>query len=87
MVNAVLTFTGVLVALLLINFRLGITLLTIIPVLVAATLVFRAKSSRAYTDAREKVSMVNADLQENVAGLRTAQAYRREGRNQEHSPP
>ena len=84
MVNAVLTFTGVLVALLLINFRLGITLLTIIPVLVAATLVFRAKSSRAYTDAREKVSMVNADLQENVAGLRTAQAYRREGRNQEH---
>jgi ATP-binding cassette subfamily B protein len=84
MVNAVLTFTGVLVALLLINFRLGVTLLTIIPVLVAATLVFRAKSSRAYTDAREKVSMVNADLQENVAGLRTAQAYRREGRNQEH---
>ena len=84
MVNAVLTFTGVLVALLLINLRLGITLLTIIPVLVAATLVFRAKSSRAYTDAREKVSMVNADLQENVAGLRTAQAYRREGRNQEH---
>ena len=84
MVNAVLTFTGVLVALLLINFRLGITLLTIIPVLVAATLVFRAKSSRAYTDAREKVSMVNADLQENVAGLRTAQAYRREGRNQQH---
>jgi len=84
MVNAVLTFTGVLVALLLINFRLGITLLTIIPVLVVATLVFRAKSSRAYTDAREKVSMVNADLQENVAGLRTAQAYRREGRNLEH---
>ena len=84
MVNAVLTFTGVLVALLLINFRLGVTLLAIIPVLVAATLVFRAKSSRAYTEAREKVSMVNADLQENVAGLRTAQAYRREGRNQEH---
>jgi ATP-binding cassette subfamily B protein len=84
MVNAVLTFAGVLVALLLINFRLGITLLTIIPVLVAGTLVFRAKSRKAYSDAREKVSIVNADLQENVAGLRTAQAYRREGRNQEH---
>jgi ATP-binding cassette, subfamily B, bacterial len=84
MVNAVLTFFGVLVALLLINFRLGVTLLTIVPVLLAATLVFRAKSSKAYTDAREKVSIVNADLQENVAGLRTAQAYRREERNQEH---
>ena len=84
MVNAVLTFTGVLIALLFINVRLGLILLTIIPVLVAATLVFRVKSRVAYTDAREKVSIVNADLQENVAGLRTAQAYRREGRNQEH---
>ncbi len=84
MVNAILTFVGVLIALLLINLRLGLTLLTIIPVLVAATLVFRAKSSRAYTEAREKVSIVNADLQENVAGLRTAQAYRREERNQEN---
>ena len=84
MVNALLTFFGVLIALLVINLRLGLTLLTIIPVLVAATLVFRAKSSKAYGDAREKVSIVNADLQENVAGLRTAQAYRREERNQEH---
>jgi ATP-binding cassette, subfamily B, bacterial len=84
MVNALLTFFGVLIALLVINLRLGLTLLTIIPVLVAATLVFRAKSSKAYSDAREKVSIVNADLQENVAGLRTAQAYRREGRNEEH---
>ena len=84
MVNSVLTFTGVLIALLIINLRLGLILLTMIPVLLAATLVFRAKSSKAYSDAREKVSVVNADLQENVAGLRTAQAYRREGRNQEH---
>ncbi len=84
MVNSVLTFTGVLIALLVINLRLGLILLTMIPVLLAATLVFRAKSSKAYGDAREKVSVVNADLQENVAGLRTAQAYRREGRNQEH---
>jgi ATP-binding cassette subfamily B protein len=84
MVNSVLTFVGVLVALLLINFKLGLILFTIIPVLVAATFVFRAKSSKAYADAREKVSIVNADLQENVAGLRTAQAYRREEHNQDH---
>ncbi|HEY2549919.1 MAG TPA: ABC transporter ATP-binding protein [Streptosporangiaceae bacterium] len=84
MVNSVLTFAGVLVALLLINFRLGLTLFTIIPVLIAATAAFRVLSSRAYGEARERVSIVNADLQENVAGLRTAQAYRREGRNQQH---
>ncbi len=78
MVNSGLTFIGVLVALLLINVRLGLTLFTVLPVLVAATVWFRAKSSKAYAEAREKVSIVNADLQENVAGLRVAQAYRRE---------
>jgi ATP-binding cassette, subfamily B, bacterial len=45
---------------------------------VVATLVFRVKSRRAYGEAREKVAAVNADLQENVAGLRVSQAYRRE---------
>jgi ATP-binding cassette subfamily B protein len=50
----------------------------VLPILIAATVVFRRKSSRAYTEAREKVSVVNADLQENVAGLRLTQAYRRE---------
>jgi ATP-binding cassette subfamily B protein len=83
MVNSVLTFIGVLIALLFIDVRLGLILFTIIPVLIGATLVFRAKSKRAYGEAREKVSAVNADLQENVAGLRTTQAYRREERNYE----
>jgi ATP-binding cassette subfamily B protein len=81
MVNSGLTFAGVMIALLFINVRLGLTLFAIIPVLLAATLVFRAKSAKAYGEARERVSIVNADLQENVAGLRVAQAYRREGRN------
>jgi ATP-binding cassette, subfamily B, bacterial len=84
MVNSGLSFIGVLIVMLYINLKLGLTLLSIMPVLVAATVVFRAKSSRAYREAREKVSAVNADLQENVAGLRVAQAYRREQVNSAH---
>jgi ATP-binding cassette subfamily B protein len=80
-VSSVLSFFGVMAALLVINVRLGLTVLTIIPPLTAATLIFRSRSARAYNDAREKVSVVNADLQENVAGLRVTQAYRREARN------
>ena len=83
MVNAGLTFAGVMIALLLINIRLGLILFTVLPVLIAATVLFRVKSRAAYADAREKVSAVNADLQENVAGLRVAQAYRRESVNQD----
>jgi ATP-binding cassette, subfamily B, bacterial len=78
MVNSALTFLGVLIALIFINTRLAVTLFTILPVLIAATVLFRAKASKAYSEARDKVSAVNADLQENVAGLRVAQAYRRE---------
>jgi ATP-binding cassette subfamily B protein len=84
MVNSVLTFGGVLIALLLINLRLGLTVLTLIPVVVALTVIFRRKSSKAYNEARDRVSAVNANLQENVAGLRVAQAYRREARNRAH---
>jgi len=80
-VSSILSFFGVMAALLVINLKLGLTVLSIIPLLVAATVIFRAKSSKAYNEAREKVSVVNADLQENVAGLRVTQAYRREERN------
>jgi ATP-binding cassette, subfamily B, bacterial len=82
-VSSVLSFFGVMAALLIINVRLGLTVLTIIPLLIAATFWFRAKSAKAYSVARDRVSVVNADLQENVAGLRVTQAYRRERRNQE----
>ncbi|HET6185466.1 MAG TPA: ABC transporter ATP-binding protein, partial [Trebonia sp.] len=81
MISSVLTFVGVLVAMLIINVRLGLLVLAIMPFLIAATVVFRMKSSRAYTEARERVSVVNADLAENVAGLRVTQAFRREGEN------
>jgi len=83
MVNSVLLIVGVMAALLIINLTLGLTVLAIMPVAILATVVFRSKASVAYQDAREKVSAVNADLQENVAGLRVSQAYRREDRNLE----
>jgi ATP-binding cassette, subfamily B, bacterial len=83
MLSSLLTFVGVLAAMLVINVRLGLLVLAIVPVLAVATVVFRLKSSRAYTEARERISIVNADLAENVAGLRVTQAFRREGTNRE----
>jgi ATP-binding cassette subfamily B protein len=78
MISALLTFFGVLAALLIINTKLGLAVLCIFPVLIAATLVFRAKSAAAYGEAREKVAAVNAYFAENVAGLRVTQAFGRE---------
>jgi ATP-binding cassette subfamily B protein len=81
MVSSLLTFVGVLTAMLVINLRLGLLVVAITPVLAVATVIFRRKSSQAYTEARERISVVNADLAENVAGLRVTQAFRREGTN------
>ena len=82
MVSSLMTFFGVLIAMLIINVKLGLVVLCMLPALIAVTVVFRARSARAYQDAREKVSVVNADFAENVAGLRVTQAYRREDQNQ-----
>jgi ATP-binding cassette subfamily B protein len=81
MVSSVLTFFGVLVALLIIDLQLGLAVLCILPVLVAATLLFRSRSSRAYAESRDRVAAVNAYFAENVAGMRVTQAFRREEAN------
>ena len=83
MVSSVLTFFGVLAALLIINLRLGLSVLVIFPVLLAATLIFRSKSAKAYNEARDKVAAVNAYFAENTAGLRVTQAFRREQVNRD----
>ncbi len=80
---SVLTFGGILVALLLIDVQLALIVFATLPALVAATWVFRRKSVKAYVLAREKVAVVNADLQEHVAGLRIVQAFRGERRGAE----
>ncbi|SIR81888.1 ATP-binding cassette, subfamily B [Williamsia sterculiae] len=74
-VVAVLTILGVAVALLVTDLTLGALLLTVFPPIIVATVVFRRISSRAYTRSRELVSTVNADFQENIAGLRTSVSY------------
>jgi ATP-binding cassette subfamily B protein len=78
---SLLTVVGVTVALLVTDVELALVALAVLPILIVATVIFRRVSSRAYAEAREKVSIVNADLQENVTGVRIAQAYVRE----EHS--
>ncbi|WP_030179799.1 ABC transporter ATP-binding protein [Streptomyces violaceorubidus] len=75
---SVVTFFGIMVALLVIDVQLALIVFITLPPLVVATYFFRRASVKAYELARERVSTVNADLQESVAGLRIVQAFRRE---------
>ncbi|MFD9814750.1 ABC transporter ATP-binding protein [Streptomyces sp. NPDC059080] len=78
-VVSVLTFGGILVALLVIDVQLALIVFATLPPLILGTYFFRKQSVKAYELARERISVVNGDLQESVAGLRIVQAFRREG--------
>ncbi|MEU1592296.1 ABC transporter ATP-binding protein [Streptomyces sp. NPDC005708] len=75
---SVVTFFGIMVALLVIDVQLALVVFATLPPLIVATVFFRRASVKAYELARERVSTVNADLQESVSGLRILQAFRRE---------
>ncbi|MEU6144292.1 ABC transporter ATP-binding protein [Streptomyces sp. NPDC047081] len=75
---SVVTFFGIMVALLVIDVQLALVVFATLPPLVVGTFFFRRASVKAYELARERVSLVNADLQESVSGLRIVQAFRRE---------
>ncbi|MFE2559401.1 ABC transporter ATP-binding protein [Streptomyces sp. NPDC059352] len=83
-VVSLLTVFGVLAALLVIDAGLALVLLAALPLLIGATVVFRHYSVPAYLEARERISTVNACLQENVGMLRVTQAFRRERHNADH---
>lgn len=80
---SMLTFFGILVALLAIDLQLALVVFATLPPLIIGTYFFRKQSVKAYELARERISVVNGDLQESVAGLRIVQAFRREGRGAE----
>ncbi|WP_405799169.1 ABC transporter ATP-binding protein [Streptomyces sp. NBC_01506] len=75
---SVVTFFGILVVLLVIDLELALVVFATLPVLIVGTVFFRRKSVKAYELARERISVVNADLQESVSGLRIVQAFGRE---------
>ncbi|MFJ3218072.1 ABC transporter ATP-binding protein [Kitasatospora sp. NPDC086801] len=76
-VVSLLTFAGIFAALLIIDAGLALVVFAVLPLLVIATLVFRRRSRDQYELSRDLISTVNADLQENVAGMRIVQAFRR----------
>ncbi|MEU0137019.1 ABC transporter ATP-binding protein [Streptomyces sp. NPDC006296] len=75
---SLVTFFGIMVVLLVLDVQLALVVFATLPVLIVGTFYFRRKSVEAYELARERISVVNADLQESVAGLRIVQAFRRE---------
>ncbi len=76
-----LTLIGVFIAIFFVDWRLALATVSILPVMVVGTALFRMESWKAYRAAREAVAEVAAHLQENVSGLRVVQAFTGERRS------
>ena len=75
------TCVGVAVFLVLLSPMLALAAASVLPFLFAATWWYQRQSTKAYRSAREAIANVNANLQENLSGVRVTQAYGRQGRN------
>ncbi|RNI20415.1 ABC transporter ATP-binding protein [Flexivirga caeni] len=81
---ALVTFVGVGVALVLVNLELGLWTLTVAAPLAVATYFFRRRAAVLYSQARERIAVVNADFQESLSGVKEAQAFVHEAATVEH---
>jgi ATP-binding cassette, subfamily B, bacterial len=79
-----LMLVGTAVLLLVLDWRLALATLTVIPFMIIATAVFRSRSGRAYADVRERLGLVTATLAEDISGMRMVQAFVREQRATEN---
>lgn len=79
--GALLALLGVLVAMLALNVRLALACFTIIPVMLLTTWFFAVRARVAYRKTRQTVGDVTADLQQEIVGVRQAQAFNRTGVN------
>ena len=73
-----LTFVGAIGFLFILDWRLALATLSIVPFLIVATLMFRARSAVAYALVRNRIGDVSARLQESLSGIRVLHAFRRE---------
>jgi ABC-type multidrug transport system fused ATPase/permease subunit len=84
LVQSTLTLTGTAILLFILDWRLALATLTVIPLMSIGTAVFRRRSARAYRAVRERLGLVTATLAEDIAGMRIVQAFTREQKNMEN---
>lgn len=75
----VFTLIGILVFLLMINWKLALVSMIIIPLLVGVTAWFRVNATATYREVRARMARINAFLQEHITGMPVVQLFNREG--------
>ena len=80
----ILVLVGVVVVMLLMDWRLSLMTFTVLPLMAVVTAAFRKRARESYRETRSAISWVNSVLAENINGVRVVQAFAREPYNYAH---
>jgi ABC-type multidrug transport system fused ATPase/permease subunit len=80
-IGDLLTLIGIVVVMLVLHVQLTLITLTVLPLMVLLTVVWRSRSRRAFQRVRAALAQVNAGLQENISGVRVIQSLSSESNN------
>jgi ATP-binding cassette, subfamily B, multidrug efflux pump len=88
----VFTLLGIIVAMLLLDWRMALVTMAVLPFIGIATAIFRSKARDSYRRVRIAIAKINAFLNEHITGMAVVQLYNREkksatrfaGINEEH---
>ncbi len=75
LVQNTLLLLGTAVILFVLDWRLALATVVVLPLMAVATSVFRVRSTRAYRAVRERLGLVTATLAEDIAGMRVIQSF------------
>lgn len=78
-----LTLVGIAVIMIVMNPRLALITLTVVPALALVISIWQRYARRAFTSVRRAIAIVNSQLQEDISGVRVIQSLSREEKNYE----
>ncbi len=83
-IGSVFSLVGIVIAMLLLSVPLALISFVTLPLMIWATFVFARRSRLAFRQTRTVLGIVSSELEEELAGVRVAQAYNRTDANIEH---
>jgi len=78
------TLTGIIIAMLILNWRLALVTFAVLPLMVALTNYWRVRVRGAYRATRQRLSLINGYLNESISGIRVTKSFIREEKNSQH---
>ena len=78
LIRNILTIIATIVMMFILSVKLTLLVLSVVPVLVVASIIFRKYSRKAYREVRNNISNVNAFLSENLSGMKIIQVFNQE---------